>query len=243
MKTMKRTLALVLALTLMLSMQLPALAAHPFSDVAHDSWYRTAVEFVYDRKLMSGISDTIFGPDTNMTRAMLVTVLYSMEGKPAANGKLPFTDVAPNIWYRAPVAWAYANGIVSGTSAASFSPDNNITREQMVAIFSKYANFKGLDTPPKASIEDYADAGTVSAYARNALSWAVGNGIISGTSAATLSPAGSATRAQCAVILMRFMEWTEGADGTPQVTPKPTPTPAPTPKPTPKPGQNQTPFA
>lgn len=243
MKTMKRTIALALVLLLMLSMQLPVLAAHPFSDVANDSWYRTAVDFVYDRKLMSGTSATAFGPDANMTRAMLVTVLYSMEGKPTVTAKLPFSDVAADSWYCKPVSWAYANGIVSGTSATTFSPDSNITREQMVAIFSKYANAKGLKTPAAASIDDYADANTVSAYARNALSWAVGNGIISGTSASTLSPAGSATRAQCAVILYRFVQWTEGTNDAPQGTPKPTPTPAPTPKPTPKPGQNQTPFA
>ena len=240
MNAMKRMFALLLALMLLLSVQLPVLAAQPFSDVAADSWYRAAVEFVYDNKLMSGTSTTTFGPDANMTRAMLVTVLYSMEGKPTVSGKLPFTDVADGDWFRAPVAWAYSNGIVSGTSATTFAPNANITRERMVAIFSKYANSKGMETPAAASIDSYADANTVSAYARNALSWAVGNGIISGTSATTLSPAGSATRAQCAVILMRFAEWTEKADGTP--TPTPTPTPAPTPTPSYKPGNNQTPF-
>ena len=233
MKPMKRTFALLLALTVLLSVQLPVLAAQPFSDVPEGSWYQTAVEFVYDNKLMSGTSATSFSPDTPMTRAMLVTVLYSMEGKPAVDGALPFSDVAANSWYYAPVAWAYKNGIVSGTSATSFSPESNITREQMVAIFSKYANAKGLDTPASASIDGYADADTVSPYARNALSWAVGNGIISGTSATTLTPAGSATRAQCAVILMRFVEWTERNSAAP----------TPTPTPTHKPGQNQTSFA
>ncbi len=232
MKTMKRTLAFLIALALLLSMQLPVLAAHPFTDVADDSWYRSAVDFVYDNKLMSGTSGTTFGPDASMTRAMLVTVLYSMEGKPAVTGSLPFSDVAKDSWYCAPVTWAYENGIVSGTSPTTFSPDSNITREQMVAIFSKYANSKGLETPAAASIDSYADADTVSAYARNALSWAVGNGIISGTSASTLSPAGSATRAQCAVILTQFIRWTNEAQDTP----------TPTPKPTPKPGHNQTPF-
>ncbi len=230
MKTMKRTFSLLLALTVLLSVQLPVFAAQPFTDVGADAWYRAAVEFVYDNKLMSGTSGTTFGPDASMTRAMLVTVLYSMEGKPAVSGKLPFEDVAAASWYYAPVAWAFGNGIVSGTSASTFSPEANITREQMVAIFSKYANSKGLDTPAAASIDGYSDAGSVSAYAKNALSWAVGNGIISGTSAATLTPAGSATRAQCAVILMRFVEWTERN------------TAAPTPTPTHKPGSNQTPF-
>ena len=230
MKTIKRTFALLLALTVLLSVQLPALAAQPFGDVSPDSWYRGAVEFVYDNKLMSGTSGTTFGPDASMTRAMLVTVLYSMEGKPSVSGKLPFVDVDGDAWYYAPVAWAYVSGIVSGTSAATFSPEANITREQMVAIFSKYANSKGLDTPAAASIDGYGDADSVSAYARNALSWAVGNGIISGTSATTLTPAGSATRAQCAVILMRFVEWTERS------------TTAPTPTPSHKPGNNQTPF-
>ena len=236
MKAMKRFCALLLALMLLLSVQLPVFAAQPFTDVAADSWYRAAVEFVYDNKLMSGTSTSTVGPDANMTRAMLVTVLYSMEGKPAVSGKLPFTDVADSDWFHAPVAWAYSNGIVSGTSASTFSPNANITREQMVAIFSKYANSKGLETPAAASIDSYADAGAVSAYARNALSWAVGNGIISGTSATTLSPAGSATRAQCAVILMRFVEWTERS------TAAPTPTPTPAPTPTHNPGNNQTPF-
>jgi hypothetical protein len=143
------------------------------------------------------------------------------------------------------VAWAYSKGVVNGTSATTFSPDANITREQMVVIFSRYANTKGVDTPAVGGIDGYADAPTVSAYARSALSWAVGSGIINGTSATTLSPADAATRAQCAVILNRFIEWmNSGAapDVTPSPTVKPTPTPTPAPTATPSPGHNQTPF-
>ncbi|MBQ3257718.1 MAG: S-layer homology domain-containing protein, partial [Oscillospiraceae bacterium] len=147
-------------------------------------------------------------------------VLYSMAGKPSVNATEPFADVGASDWYYKPVVWAYKNGIVAGTSANSFSPNSNITREQMVAIFSKYAAYKGLKTPASANITGYSDRHSISSYATNAFKWAVGAGIISGTSATTLSPQGNATRAQCAVIIRQFVKWAEKGGTT-----SPTPTP------------------
>ena len=210
MKYLKRILSVVLVLCIFLSMQLTAFAAHPFVDVSRNDWYGEAVDYVYNNGLMSGVSSVVFSPDANMSRAMLVTVLYSMEGKPATGTSEPFTDVGSSDWYYKPVVWAYKNGIVAGTSANTFSPDSNITREQMVAIFAKYAAYKGLKTPASANLNSYSDRNTISSYAVDAFKWAVSAGIISGTSSTTLGPQGTATRAQCAVIIRQFERWTGG---------------------------------
>ena len=233
MKNMKKFISTVLVLCLFLTMQLTAFAAHPFVDVSKNDWYGDAVDYVYNNGLMSGVSSVVFSPDANMSRAMLVTVLYSMAGKPATNASEPFVDVVSGDWFYKPVVWAYSNGIVSGTSPNTFYPDNNITREQMVAIFAKYAAYKGLKTPASANLNGYNDRYAVSSYAVDAFKWAVGAGIISGTSATTLGPQGTATRAQCAVILRQFGRWADGGV---------TPTPTPTPTPGINLGPNQTPF-
>ena len=220
MKRIKRSLSAMLVAVMFLSLSLTAFAAHSFRDVDQNSWYGGAVEYVYNKGLMSGVSAEVFSPDANMSRGMLVTVLYSMAGKPSVNATEPFADVGASDWYYKPVVWAYKNGIVAGTSANSFSPNSNITREQMVAIFSKYAAYKGLKAHASANITGYSDRHSISSYATNAFKWAVGAGIISGTSATTLSPQGNATRAQCAVIIRQFVKWAEKGGTT-----SPTPTP------------------
>ena len=177
-----------------------------FVDVADSDWYADAVQYVFANGLMAGTSDTTFSPNATTTRAMIVTILYRLEGTPAVTGTTAFTDVAAGQYYADAVAWAAQNGIVSGTSATTFSPDGVITREQMAAILYRYAQHKDYDVTAKADLSVFTDAAQVSTYATDAMAWANASGLISGTSATTLSPAGSATRAQVATILMRFCE-------------------------------------
>ena len=178
----------------------------PFTDVSSGSWYYDSVAYVYEQGLMGGTGEGRFSPDLTTSRAMIVTILYRLEGSPAVSGGATFSDVAAGGWYADAVAWASANGIVTGYANGSFGPDDTITREQMAAILYRYARYKGQDLSAQAGLDSYADAAQVSAYAADAMEWAVGSGLITGTSATTLSPAGSATRAQAAVILARFCQ-------------------------------------
>ncbi len=177
-----------------------------FADVAADAWYADAVQYVYENGMMSGTSETTFSPDLTTTRGMIVTILYRLENEPTVTGTTAFTDVAADQYYANAVAWAAQNGIVSGIDATTFAPNNAITREQMAAILYRYAQFKGYDVSVKADLSVYTDAAQVSTYATNAMAWANGAQLITGTSQATLTPAGNATRAQVATILMRFCE-------------------------------------
>lgn len=177
-----------------------------FIDVPADAWYAEAVQYVYENGMMSGTSETTFSPDLTTTRGMIVTILYRLENEPTVTGTTAFTDVAADQYYANAVAWAAQNGIVSGIDATTFAPNNAITREQMAAILYRYAQFKGYDVSAKADLSVYTDAAQVSTYATDAMAWANGAELITGTSATTLSPAGNATRAQVATILMRFCE-------------------------------------
>lgn len=178
----------------------------PFVDVSSASWYADAVQYVYENGMMRGTSETMFSPDETTTRAMIVTILHRIEGEPAADAS-SFTDVMAGSYYTNAVAWAAANGIVNGVNETSFAPDNPITREQLAAILYRYAQFKGYDTTVGGmSLSEYADASQISAYATTAMQWANAEGLITGVTDTTLSPQGSATRAQVATILMRFVE-------------------------------------
>ena len=177
-----------------------------FADVAADAWYADAVQYVYENGIMSGTSETTFSPDLTTTRGMIVTILYRLENEPTVTGTTAFTDVAADQYYANAVAWAAQNGIVSGIDATTFAPNNAITREQMAAILYRYAQFKGYDVSVKADLSVYTDAAQVSTYATDAMAWANGAQLITGTSQTTLTPAGNATRAQVATILMRFCE-------------------------------------
>ena len=177
----------------------------PFTDVRESDWFYKDVAFAYENGLFAGTSDTTFSPNASMTRAMLVTVLYRLEGQPAVNGRSGFSDVQYNGYYEDAVTWAADNGIVNGTSTTTFSPNANVTREQMAAILYRYAQYKKLDTDAGAKLDSFSDAGNVSGYASEALSWAVSEGLINGASG-RLTPKGDATRAQVAAILHRFVE-------------------------------------
>ncbi|MCI9566424.1 MAG: S-layer homology domain-containing protein [Lawsonibacter sp.] len=175
----------------------------PFSDVAEDDWFHEAVAFVYDAGLMSGTGGGSFSPDAATTRGMVVAILHRYEGSPAA-GAHSFQDVSPQQYYAGAVAWAAANGVVSGYSEDAFGPDEMITREQMAAILYRYAQYKGLDVSGRADLSVFSDAGQISSYAVDAMSWARSSGLIAGVDSHTLQPGGSATRGQVAAILMRF---------------------------------------
>ena len=176
----------------------------PFVDVASDAWYAQAAAYVYRQGLMSGTAQDRFSPDLTTNRAMLVTILYRLAGSPAVDGGSAFTDVSGGDWFASGVAWASANGIVTGYGDGRFGPNDPITREQMAAILYRYAGFAGQSTTGQADLSGYTDAGRVSPYAAEPMGWAVDRGLITGVSAGTLAPGGSATRAQVATILMRF---------------------------------------
>ena len=177
-----------------------------FIDVDPTIWYADAVRFVVTKNLFQGMSATEFCPDVEMSRAMLVTVLYRMSGEEARCSS-GFTDVEPGSWYASAVAWAKENGIVQGVTDTAFAPNDAVSREQMATILYRYAQRQG--TVQKAGdsvLAAFVDAASVSSYAVPAMSWAVQEGLLSGMGNQTLAPGGFATRAQVAVILQRFLE-------------------------------------
>ena len=178
----------------------------PFLDVPAGAWYESAVRYVYEKHMMSGTGEAMFSPAAATTRGMIVTILYRLEGSPAVSDSPAFNDVPDGQWYSSAVAWAAANDIVGGYGDGRFGPNDTITREQMAAILYRYAQYKGYDVTAAADLSGYSDAGSVSAWAQAAMQWANGAGLITGNSAATLNPLGSATRAEVAAILMRFCE-------------------------------------
>lgn len=177
----------------------------PFTDVSTSDWFYDDVAFVYKNGLFSGTDSRSFSPNASMTRAMLVTVLYRLEGEPTVTGRSSFTDVRSGAYYEKAVIWAAANGIVTGTDSTSFSPGAKVTREQLAAILYRYAQYRKLDTDASAKLNSFTDADSVSAYASEALGWAVSESLINGASG-KLMPKGDATRAQVAAILHRFVK-------------------------------------
>ncbi len=176
----------------------------PFSDVKNH-WAKSYIEWAYAKKYFSGTTETTFSPDASVNRGMMVSVLYRMEGKPSA-GNSSFTDVKSGAYYADAVAWAESSKVVSGVEPGKFMPAQNITREQLAAMLFRYAQYKGLDTSARGNLSGFADASQISAFAGTALAWAVGEGIINGITTTTLSPKGTATRAQAAVMLKKFSE-------------------------------------
>ena len=177
----------------------------PFLDVPADAWYQEAVAYAADKGLMNGVSATQFAPDALLTRAMAAQILHRAAGEPvsAANA---FDDVAADQWYAAAVNWAAEAGIVSGYGDGRFGPDDNVTREQLAVILYNFAKRQNMDVAAGGGLSAFADAASVSDWAEEAMIWAVGKGLISGKEGSILDPAGSATRAEVATILMRFCE-------------------------------------
>lgn len=205
----KRLLSLALALCLVCSL-LPgtALAAgeNPFTDVPASHWAHDDITYVYENDLMNGTDGSLFSPESTTTRAQVVTVLYRLAGQPAADWENPFWDVPASAWFHDAVTWAWENDITGGVSSTHFGAGNAVTREQLATFLYRYAQDQGYDTSARADLSGYSDAGLVSSYATEALSWANATGLITGTTGTTLSPKGSATRAQVATILSRFCQ-------------------------------------
>ncbi len=178
--------------------------ANTFLDIQPDDWFYSAVEYAVQSGLLCGISNAYFAPDEAMTRSMLVTVLHRLEGSPPPADSSSFSDVQNGEWYADAAAWAAEAGIVSGVGGGLFGPHDSVTREQIATILYRYADYKGFDVSKMSSLENYTDAQSVSTWAEDALRWANAEGLITGTTAGTLSPADSASRAQAAVILHRL---------------------------------------
>ena len=178
----------------------------PFGDVKTADWFYNDVKYVYEKGMMAGTAADVFAPNATTTRAMIVTILYRLEGSPAVTGTSAFVDVPAGQWYTDAVNWAAANQIVKGTSATTFAPNDSITREQMAAILYRYAQYKGYDVTKKADLSGYSDNGQISAYAKDALAWANAAKLINGVTNTTLAPQGNATRAQVSAILHRFCD-------------------------------------
>ena len=177
----------------------------PFTDVAEGDWFYDAVRYAYENGLMDGVGGNRFAPNSATTRAQLVTILYRLEGQPAVSGDLPFTDVEAGTWYTDAILWAAQNNIVNGVSDTEFAPGDDLTRQQLVTILYRYAKAKGCDVSASADLSGYPDADQVQGYAQPTMAWAVAEGIVEGMDG-NLNPAGNASRAQIATILMRFCE-------------------------------------
>lgn len=175
----------------------------PFGDVPENAWFYKGVKYVYDKGLMNGVSKGYFAPSDTTTRAMIVTILWRLDGK-KSSGQSGFRDVSAGSWYSDAVNWAAANGIVSGYSSSQFGPNDPITREQMAVILYRYAKYCGKNVSARGSLAKYQDRSAISDYAKDAMAWAVGTGLITGVTDTKLDPKGSAVRAQSATILMRF---------------------------------------
>ena len=191
------------------AVDVPLGGALPFADVSEDAWYYEAVAYCYENGLMAGTGETSFQPDMTTTRGMIVTLLYRLEGEPGLEAENPgdsFTDVEAGAYYGAAVRWARRQGIASGYDAERFGPNDPISREQMAAILYRYARYKGYDVTAAGDLSGFADAASVSAWALPAVRWANGAGLLQGTSAGTLNPMGTASRAEAAALLARFCE-------------------------------------
>lgn len=182
----------------------------PFVDVAAEEWYGDAVATVYAQGLMMGTAEDTFAPELVATRGMVVSILHRLAGSPTVSAEV-FEDVTADDWYGQAVAWAASEGIASGTSAETFSPNAAVTREQLAALLCNFAAQQGMDTTARSDLSSFDDAETVSDWAQDAVSWAHAEGLLAGTSATTLSPQGEATRAQLAAMLVRFSDYLENA--------------------------------
>ena len=191
----------------------PGTGANPFTDVSEKDWFYGDVMFVYENGLMLGTSKTLFSPHGTATRGMMATILWRMEGSPVPKGKNSFTDVEAGKWYADAITWTAENGIFAGYGKDKFGPDDPITREQLAAIFYRYADYKGYDLTVKGNLDKFKDADKITDYAETAMGWAVGSGLVKGKSGNLLDPQGTATRAEIAAMLHRFIEKYELVQG------------------------------
>lgn len=181
---------------------------NPFNDVKEDAWYYEAIKYVTTNGLFNGMNTNEFGPDITLTRGMLVTILYRLEGSPVTNKSIPFADVDMSKYYANPISWAKQNNIVNGIDEINFAPDAEITREQLATILYRYAKVKGVDVSvgENTNILSYDDANEISEYSIEALQWACGAGIMKGRTESTIVPKGNAKRCEVATMFLRFIE-------------------------------------
>ena len=191
----------------------PGTGVNPFTDISEKDWFYGDVMFVYENGLMLGTSKTLFSPHGTATRGMMATILWRMEGSPVPKGKNSFTDVEAGKWYADAITWTTENGIFAGYGKDKFCPDDPITREQLAAIFYRYADYKGYDLTVKGDLDKFKDADKITDYAKTAMQWAVGSGLVKGKSGNLLDPQGTATRAEIAAMLHRFIEKYELVQG------------------------------
>ena len=184
----------------------PDIVVNPFTDVSEKDWFYNDAMFVYKNGLMLGTSKTLFGPHGTVTRGMMATILWRMEGSLAPKGENSFTDVEAGRWYADAITWTTENGIFAGYSKDKFGPDDPITREQLTAIFYRYADYKGYKLTVTGNLDKFEDADKITDYAKTVMQWAVGNGLIKGKSETLLDPQGTATRAEISAMLHRFIE-------------------------------------
>ena len=184
----------------------PDIVVNPFTDVSEKDWFYNDAMFVYKNGLMLGTSKTLFSPHGTVTRGMMATILWRMEGSLAPKDENSFTDVEAGMWYADAITWTTENGIFAGYSKDKFGPDDPITREQLTAIFYRYADYKGYKLTVTENLDKFEDADKITDYAKMVMQWAVGNGLIKGKSENLLDPQGTATRAEIAAMLHRFVE-------------------------------------
>lgn len=208
---MKRIIAIFMAMAMLLVSAQSVSAAGIFDDVADDAWYADAVGYVSENSLMNGTSETTFEPDGQMTRAMLVTVLWRAAGEPAANGESMFEDIAADTYYADAVAWASGNNIVNGYSDDIFAPDDPVSRAQIVTILWRYAG------SPTAEADNFADKNEIPDYASEAVDWARANRIVNGRDGNRFDPNGNITRAEVATVLRNYLTLEENAPDEPEV--------------------------
>ena len=184
----------------------PDIVVNPFTDVSEKDWFYNDAMFVYKNGLMLGTSKTLFSPHGTVTRGMMATILWRMEGSLAPKGENSFTDVEAGRWYADAITWTTENGIFAGYSKDKFGPDDPITREQLTAIFYRYADYKGYKLTVTGNLDKFEDADKITDYAKTVMQWAVGNGLIKGKAENLLDPQGTATRAEISAMLHRFVE-------------------------------------
>ncbi|MBM6871484.1 S-layer homology domain-containing protein, partial [Pseudoflavonifractor phocaeensis] len=211
MKKTKRFLSILLVLCMLLGLLPTTVFAAgtsitSYADVQETDWFYDAVKYASENGMMNGTGGGLFSPSMVTNRAMIVTILYRLEGEPEVTGATSFSDVAAGQWYTDAILWAAQKGVVTGYDTGLFGPDDAITREQMATILYRYAQYKEYDTTASGDVTTFTDGSSVSAYAVEAVKWAVGVGLLTGTDKGALLPTGSASRAEVATILMRFCQ-------------------------------------
>ena len=208
-RKLSKLMLLLLAMALVFALASATALADGFADVDENDWFYESVQYAVDNGLMYGTGSDLFSPNDPTTRAMIVTILHRTEGEPDVEGEPPFSDTIARSWYIYGVMWANDNGIVKGYPDGTFKPDAEITREQFATILYRYCQYKGYDVSKSESIENFPDAGDTHKFAETAMKWACAEGLITGKKnggAVYLAPLGTATRAEVAMILMRFCE-------------------------------------